>query len=83
MGDNLRDIPEFIEREMGESLQARLDALGKPNLRLYCQRRRNLVLYSQLYNNLANSHRPFLVVLSQAHSRNSALLTFVTSSRST
>ncbi|KAG0273183.1 hypothetical protein BGZ95_010993 [Linnemannia exigua] len=28
MGDNLRDIPEFIEREMGESLQARLDALG-------------------------------------------------------
>ncbi|KAF9940811.1 hypothetical protein BGZ65_006030 [Modicella reniformis] len=28
MGDNLRDIPEFIEREMGESLQARTDALG-------------------------------------------------------
>ncbi|KAK3836663.1 MAG: Chs5p-Arf1p-binding proteins-domain-containing protein [Linnemannia elongata] len=28
MGDNLRDIPEFIERELGESLQARLDALG-------------------------------------------------------
>ncbi|KAI8595113.1 hypothetical protein EDD21DRAFT_448876 [Dissophora ornata] len=28
MGDNLRDIPEFIERELGESLQARTDALG-------------------------------------------------------
>ncbi|KAF9980857.1 hypothetical protein BGZ75_007890 [Mortierella antarctica] len=28
MGDNLRDIPEFIEREMGESIQARTDALG-------------------------------------------------------
>ncbi|KAF9108410.1 hypothetical protein BGX27_008351 [Mortierella sp. AM989] len=28
MGDNLRDIPEFIERELGESLHARTDALG-------------------------------------------------------
>ncbi|KAF9953132.1 hypothetical protein BGZ72_005661 [Mortierella alpina] len=28
MGDNLRDIPEFIERELGESIQARTDALG-------------------------------------------------------
>ncbi|KAF9362559.1 hypothetical protein BGX34_005929 [Mortierella sp. NVP85] len=28
MGDNLRDIPEFIERELGESLQARTDALS-------------------------------------------------------
>ncbi|KAG0327825.1 hypothetical protein BGZ99_006779 [Dissophora globulifera] len=28
MGDNLRDIPEFIERELGESLQARTDALA-------------------------------------------------------
>ncbi|KAF9436942.1 hypothetical protein BGZ76_002486 [Entomortierella beljakovae] len=28
MGDNLRDIPEFIERELGESIHARTDALG-------------------------------------------------------
>ncbi|KAG0015841.1 hypothetical protein BGZ80_009589 [Entomortierella chlamydospora] len=28
MGENLRDIPEFIERELGESLHARTDALG-------------------------------------------------------
>ncbi|KAI7824830.1 Chs5p-Arf1p-binding proteins-domain-containing protein [Gamsiella multidivaricata] len=28
MTDNLRDIPEFIERELGESLQARTDALS-------------------------------------------------------
>ncbi|KAG0216425.1 hypothetical protein BGX31_000608, partial [Mortierella sp. GBA43] len=38
MGDTLRDIPEFIERELGESLQARTDALttfkelGAPDL---------------------------------------------------
>ncbi|KAG0339926.1 hypothetical protein BG004_006627 [Podila humilis] len=28
MADTLRDIPEFIEKELGESLQARTDALG-------------------------------------------------------
>ncbi|KAF8928870.1 hypothetical protein BGZ52_002819, partial [Haplosporangium bisporale] len=28
MGDTLRDIPEFIERELGESLEARNGAIG-------------------------------------------------------
>lgn len=28
MGDTLRDIPEFIERELGESLEARNSAIG-------------------------------------------------------
>lgn len=29
MADTLKDIPEFFETEIGESISARTDALGK------------------------------------------------------
>lgn len=32
MADTLKDIPEFFETELGESIIARTDALGRENL---------------------------------------------------
>jgi hypothetical protein len=74
---------------MGESLQARLDALGKRNTRQHLpprddsnQQRRTHCIPGCIRTKLTVSS--FLYdVLSQAHSRNLVLLTFVTSSRST
>ena len=35
MADTLKDIPEFFETEIGESIAARTDALGKQVVSLY------------------------------------------------
>lgn len=35
MADTLKDIPEFFETELGESIAARTDALGKTTLTFY------------------------------------------------
>lgn len=34
MADTLKDVPEFFETELGESIAARTDALGK--LKTFC-----------------------------------------------
>lgn len=45
MADTLKDIPEFFESELGESIAARTDALG---MTTYCRARIQMCVYANM-----------------------------------
>lgn len=54
MADTLKDIPEFFETEIGESISARTDALGKKKKRKENFKRTSL--FTRFFSPLFFSH---------------------------
>lgn len=59
MADTLKDIPEFFETELGESIIARTDALGNFESKVFSGTRKSILIrrYSSRYFSRVGSSR--------------------------